>query len=111
MKDKALEKIKKERTEIKGGRHASAVAPFVADTLIVFINDNDEFAAAVANSEKSLNDCCSEITKDTKDFVSDLEVYKRAVKFYLPDADIKCEMSVVCSGEEKKFNLSLESFM
>ena len=111
MKNTALEKINRERTNITGDRYAQAVAPFVADTLRVFINDNEEFAEAVAKNEKTLNDCCTEITKDTRDFLSDLEVYKRAVKFYLPDADVKCEMSVVSASGGKKFNLSLESFI
>ncbi len=111
MKNIAKEKINKERTEVKGGRYATAVAPFVADTLIVFIDENEDFAAAVADSEKTFGECCAEITKDAKDYLSDLEVYKRAVKFYLPDADLKCEMHVELPNAGKTFNLSLESFI
>ena len=111
MKEAAKEKINKERTEIKGDRYAQAVAPFVADTLVVFVEENTEFATAIANSEKTLNECCIEITKGAQQYLSDLEVYKRAVKFYLPDADLKCEMRVVLPDGGKKFNLSLESFI
>ena len=111
MKDIAKEKIHKERTEVKGNQYAQAVAPFVADTLLVFIDENEVFAAAVAGSDKTLNECCSEITKDAKQYLSDIEVYKRAVQFYLPDADLKCEMRVVLPDGGKKFNLSLESFI
>ena len=111
MKEAAREKINKERTDIKGNRYAQAVAPFVADTLLVFIEENTEFATAIANSEKTLNECCAEITKDTGQYLSDLEVYKRAVKFYLPAADLKCEMRVILPDEGKKFNLSLENFI
>jgi hypothetical protein len=111
MKDIAKEKIQKERTEVKGDRYATAVAPFVADTLLVFVDENEEFASAVANCEKTFDECCKEITKETEEYLSDMEVYKRAVKFYLPDADIKCEMRVVLPAEEKTFNLSLESFL
>lgn len=111
MQDIAKEKIKKERVDIKGGKYAEAVAPFVADTLLVFIEENAEFATAIANSEKTLSECCTEITKDAEQYLSDIEVYKRAVKFYLPDADIKCEMRVVLPDEGKKFNLSLENFI
>ena len=111
MRDIAKEKIKKERTEIKGDRYAQAVAPFVADTLTVFFEENEEFAEVVANSEKTLSECCTEITKGAGQYLSDLEVYKRAVKFYLPDADLQCEMKVVLPGKDKKFSLSLESFI
>ena len=111
MKNIAKEKIHKERTEVKGDRYAQAVAPFVADSLLVFIDENEVFAGAIANSDKTLNECCSEITKGAGQYLSDLEVYKRAVKFYFPDADLKCEMKVVLPDEGKKFNLSLESFI
>lgn len=111
MKNIAKDKINKERTEVKGNRYAQAVAPFVADTLIVFIDENEDFAAAVANSEKTFDECCTAITKDTKDYLADLEVYKRAVQFYLPEADLKCEMRVELPNAGKTFNLSLESFI
>ena len=111
MKDTAKEKINKERTTVKGDRYATAVAPFVADTLLVFIDENEDFAAAVAACEKSFDECCKEITKGAQGFLSDMEVYKRAVKFYLPEADLKCEMHVDLPNEGKAFNLSLESFM
>lgn len=111
MKNIAKEKINKERTNVNKNRHANAVAPFVADTLLVFIDDNEEFAAAVAKNEKTLEDCCVKVTEGAGSVLSDLEVYKRAVKFYLPDAELKCEMRVVLPDEGKKFNLSLESFI
>lgn len=109
--DIAKEKIKKERTEIKGNQYAKAVAPFVADALLTFIDENNAFAAAVANSEKTLSDCCKEITNGAQSYLSDLEVYKRAVQFYLPKAELRCEMRVELPEDHKKFNLSLESFM
>lgn len=111
MKELAKEKIKKERTVVNGNNYVKAVAPFVADVLTEFIEENAELATAIASCEKTLNECCSEITKDAEQYLSDLEVYKRAVKFYLPDADLKCEMRVVLPGGGKKFNLSLESFI
>ena len=111
MKNIAIEKIQNERKQVKGDKKVQAVAPFVADTLIVFVNENEDFAAAVANSEKTLGQCCIEVVKDVGQCLSDMEAYKRAVKFYLPEADLKCEMKVVLPNSGKTLNLSLESFM
>lgn len=111
MKNIAKEKINNERTNVNGNQYARAVASFVATGLVVFIEENEEFATAVANCDKSFSDCCNQITEGVGQHISDLELYKRAVKFYLPDADIKCEMRVVLPDEGKKFNLSLENFI
>ena len=111
MKSIAIRKLEKERKEVKGGKHAEVVAPFVADTLLVFVNENEDFAAAVAESDKTLSECCNEITKGAGQCLSDMEVYKRAVKFYLPEADLRCEMHVELPNAGKTFNLSLESFI
>ncbi|MEG1998206.1 MAG: hypothetical protein RR051_07155, partial [Clostridiales bacterium] len=39
-------------------------------------------------------DCCEEIMKGVGSSISDLEVYRKAVQFYFPGADIQMKMTI-----------------
>ena len=98
-KEQAIEKLNKELKEFKSGdRKASAVKDAVADTLKTFCQQDEEFAQAVVQTDKTLSDCCETIMKDTGSSISDLEVYKKAVNFYFPGADIKMTMEIDLIG-------------
>ena len=95
----AIEKIEKETKEFKGNRYGQVIYMPVAETLKQFCG-NEQFAAAVLGSGKTLSECCKEVTKGVKGSLSDIETYKRAVQFYFPEADIKFDMRIILSGED-----------
>jgi len=114
----AIEKLKSENKKNCNTSKAKAVKPYVYDVLCNFCKQNEEFAKAVVQSDKTLCDCCEEIIKDSNTHISDLEVYERAVAFYFPGAGINSTMKInLCSsvdGESKsgKFvNLSLSDLL
>lgn len=110
MKEKAIEKINNELKEEVSGK-VGAIAPAVAEQLKSFCNQSPEFAAAVAEKTETLKDCCKKVLENVGDSISDAEVYKRAVKFYMPDADIDFGIKIVLPSGGKTLNLSLESFI
>ncbi|MCH5192240.1 MAG: hypothetical protein J1F23_08770 [Oscillospiraceae bacterium] len=99
-KEQAIQKIDKELKEFKGGdQKANAVKKAVADKLKMFSGQDDEFAQAIVQSDKTLADCCSQIMKGVGNSIEDIEVYKRAVKFYFSTADIQVKMTIdLCAG-------------
>ena len=110
MKEKAIEKINNELKEEMSGK-VGAIAPAVAEQLKSFCGQSPEFAAAVAEKAETLKDCCKKVLENVGDSISDAEVYKRAVKFYMPDADIDFGIKIVLPSGGKTLNLSLESFI
>ena len=96
------EKIQKELTETqkKGSQKVKAIANHVAEKLIKFA-ENKTFGLAIQESESTLADCCKEVLKDVNNHISDIEVYKRAAKFYFPTADIEFTMDILVSEQDK----------
>lgn len=98
----AFEKLDKEYKEGKGklNRYALAISNEGSEgfnilaALKQLCEDNDEFAQAVMQQDKSVCDCLSEIVKGAKQSLSDLLTLKRAVQFYFPGADVKLTMSL-----------------
>jgi hypothetical protein len=91
-------KIKKEFNEFKGDSKERAVSKPVFDTLINFIGQDEEFAQAVAQSDKTFLDCLKEVMKGVGSSISDIEVYRRVVGFYFPGAGINFTMTINLSA-------------
>lgn len=89
--DQAIKKIRTAKMPV--GQKASAVAPAVADALVDFCRQDEEFAQAVAQGG-SFADCVAAVVKGVGSCISDLEAYRRAVQFYFPGADIKMQMTI-----------------
>lgn len=103
MTEQAIEKIEKELKAFKGSKYGEAVKNEVAATLKDFAEQDEEFAQAIAQSDKTLSDCCAEIMKGVGSSISDLEAYRRAVRFYFPGADIKFHMTInLCASVEEE---------
>lgn len=100
-KEQAIDKITKELKSFAGGAKEKAVSQSVAETLQMFCNQDDEFAQAIVQSDKTLSDCCAKIMKGVGNCISDIEVYKCAVKFYFSTADIQFKMTIDLCGESK----------
>lgn len=98
--DKAKEKINgsKEPTENK----AKAVFSSVQNALLEFCRQEDEFAQAIAQSDKTVTDCCKAIMKNVGSSVSDIDVYGKAVEFFFPGAKIEFQMKIDLIGDAGK---------
>ncbi len=90
----ALSKLEKEIEGFKGGTKEMAVYKPVADALKSFAKQDAEFAQAIAQSDKTLSDCCKKIMSGVGDAVSDIDVYRQAVRFYFAGAEVEMHMTV-----------------
>lgn len=102
MEDEAVKKLDAELNDkaAKWSLKAGAVKKAVYDALVTFCGQNEEFAQAVAQSEKTLWAVCEEAVKNVGTSVSDLEVYRAAVAAYFPGAQVDCVMTVRMSEHE-----------
>lgn len=104
-KEKAIEKLDRELKAFHSSDNkAKAVKDAVANTLKMFCEQDEEFAQAIVQTDKTLSDCCESIMKKVGQSIEDIEVYKRAVNFYFAGADIKVTMEIdlIGSAAEKK---------
>lgn len=87
----AVEKLKKECADAKNkfGRYEKVLAKPVLTALESFIGQDEEFARAVYQNSQTFSDCLKAVAKDIAGAISDLDVYKRAVQFYFPGAEIE----------------------
>lgn len=98
MTDQAKTKLKEENKNLKSsGQKEKAVAPSVLKTLLSFC-DQEVFSHAVLEEEKNLADCLKHIVAGTGNSISDLDVYKKAASYYIPNAGIEFKM-IMTIGE------------
>ena len=90
----AEKKIREGVKDVKS-QHGRAVAPSVADMLCSFCRQNDGFAAAVIDRGATFAECVDEIMKGVGSSISDVELYRRAVQFWLEGADVEAQLRVV----------------
>lgn len=105
------EKLTAELTDAKLGKYETAVKNAVMKTICKFCEQNAEFKQAIEQSGKSFADCLKATVKGVGASLEDLEVYKRAVAFYFPGADIKCTSKKGESGyiSKGKYRYKVES--
>lgn len=94
----AAEKIASELKDFKGDRYGSAVKDFVASTLTNFCNQDERFARVVYETEATLSDCCAKIMQKCGSHISDIDVYRGAVKYYFPNAEVEFTLTIDASG-------------
>ena len=87
--DQALNKL----TENVSGKRESAMAPSVREALTDFCRQDAEFAQAVAQGG-SFKECMAAVAKGVVDSISDLEAYRKAVRFYFNGADVHFRMEI-----------------
>lgn len=98
--DKAIEKTTQERKQVKGQKE-TAMANAVLDMLHEFCIQSSAFAKAVAEGG-SFADCMTAVAKGVGSHISDVDAYKKAVKFYFPGADIVVRMDIQTASQPKK---------
>lgn len=98
MIEQAKSKISEESKNLKGiGQKEKIIAPSVLKILLCFC-DQEVFANAVLEEEKNFNDCLKHIVAGTGNSISDLDVYKKAASYYIPNAGIEFKM-IMTIGE------------
>ena len=95
----AVEKIAAELKDFKGDRYGMAVKNHVAATITHFCEQNERFAEVVYKTRRTLSDCCAEIMKGCGQSISDIDVYRGAVRNYFPNADIDFHMTITLTGD------------
>lgn len=94
----AVEKIAEELKTFAGGRKEKCVSSHVAAQITHFCEESPEFAEVVYKTKRTLSDCCAEVLKDAKEYVSDIDVYRGIVKVYFPNADVRFFMNIEING-------------
>lgn len=105
----AISKLTDELTAFQGDRYGNAVKDAVTETLMDFCNKSEGFARVIVESEKTLSDCIAEIMKGCGTAISDIEVFRRAVQFYCPTAEIRISMTISMPGETEPHKTELIS--
>ena len=81
-------------------RYAKAMKEAVCEALDGFCRQDAEFAQAVVQGG-TFEDCMKAVAENCGSAVSDLEAFRRAVRFYFPGADVKFHMTLdLCAGVE-----------
>ena len=96
----AIEKIDKEVKKFNGGTKEKAVHTYVADALRDFCAKSDRFAEVLYKTRRSMSDCIKETMKNCGSSISDIEVYRRAARFYFPNSEVDFVMTITISGDE-----------
>ncbi len=90
----AVERINEEQKEFKGDKYGNAVYTYVANSLRDFCNQDERFAEAVVKSNRGFAECIKNIMKGCGNAISDIEVYRRAAKFFFPDSEVSFIMTI-----------------
>ena len=92
----AVEKLDKEKKTVSG-RKEEAMAVAVMATLKDFCVQNEEFAQAIVQGG-SFGDCMKAVAKGVGNSISDIDAYKKAVKFYFPGAKVSMKLGIDLIG-------------
>ena len=95
--DQALNRL----AETVSGQKENAMAPSVREALTDFCRQDAEFAQAVAQGG-SFKECMAAVAKGVGGSISDIEAYRRAVRFYFKGADVRFRMEIdLCPTAEE----------
>lgn len=94
----ASKKLGEEEKAFVGSGRAKMIFPHVVKILRGFIEEDDRFAEVFANTARTISECCAAVVDKSGDVMSDLEVYRKAVQFYFPNADVEFKMNVRITG-------------
>ena len=98
--EEAIAKIEGGITAVKGQKENVVKRP-VADALISFCRQQEEFAQAVVQSEKTFADCVAHVLKGCGNALSDIEAYRKAVGFWFPGAVVDMVLTIRMSEFEE----------
>ena len=102
--EQAKERLDKELKEGKFDRYGNVMKKPVHDALVEFCRQDKEFAQAVVQGG-SFADCMKAVAKGVGGSISDLEAYRRAVRFYFPGSDVVFQMKIaLCEADKEETN-------
>lgn len=96
--EQAVKKLEAEKGSGSYDRYANAMKEAVCEALDGFCRQDAEFAQAVVQGG-AFADCMKAVAKHCGNALSDLEAFRRAVRFYCPGADVKFHMTVSLRAE------------
>lgn len=98
----AIEKLHQtKKGDLKDAKAKAFFQPTL-EILIDFCQQDVRFAHAVLDEKKNLAECLNSISKTVGSAFSDLDVYRKAVQYYLPDAQISMQISIYLGSETVK---------
>lgn len=92
------EALKKLDAKTAAGQKERVMAGAVASVLQDFCRQDPEFAQAVAQGG-SFKDCMHAVANGVGGSISDIDAYKKAVRFYFPGADISVQLAIDLIGD------------
>lgn len=98
----AVEKLKGERKSVSGQRE-EIMAEAVITAIMDFCVQDEKFAQAVVQGG-TFADCMKAVAKDVGRSISDIDAYKKAVRFYLPEAKVKMQLAIELTGSSTDEN-------
>lgn len=93
----AINKLKEGKKNVSGNKE-KAMAPAVAAQLESFCRQDAEFAQAVVQGG-TFADCMKAVANGVGSSISDLDAYKKAVRFYFPGAEVKMQLTIDLIGK------------
>ncbi|MEG2001143.1 MAG: hypothetical protein RR053_07115 [Evtepia sp.] len=93
----AIEKLTHELDGTSGDKYGAVVKKPLFDTLCDFCKQDAEFAQAVVQGG-SFGACLNAAVKGVSNHTPDVDIYRNAVRFYFPGADIRLSMSIDLIG-------------
>lgn len=92
----AINKLKEGKKSVSGNKE-KAMAPAVAAQLESFCRQDAEFAQAVVQGG-TFADCMKAVANGVGSSISDLDAYKKAVRFFFPGAEVKMQLTIDLIG-------------
>lgn len=80
------------------GQVQQAIAPATAAALTSFCEQEPEFEQAIEQSGQTFQDCLDNVAKGVGKCISDLDVYRKAAKFYFSTATVNFVMNINLAG-------------
>ena len=84
--------------KLKGDKQ-KAIASAVREALECFCDQEPEFEQAIEQSRKTFQECLDSVVDKCGSCLSDIEAYRRAVKFYFSTATVSFIMQIDLSGD------------
>jgi len=107
--EQACAKLDRELKGAKLNMKATAVKDSVIKVLKLMCRQEEEFAQAIVQTEKTVAGCIEKTVALCDRSISDIEVYKRAAAFYFPGAKVHMILALDLVGESSKPDITVTS--
>jgi len=101
----AIDKLNEGMNEKITDRYGNVIKTYVHNALTGFCRQNEAFAQAVLNGgslPECIKHCVQGLHENTG--ISDVDIYRRAVQFYFPGAQVDFHISIVTEGAETRIH-------